>query len=217
VKHNEYKDFLKAYLASVNYADELLGRVLDQMDACNLWDDTLVVLWSDHGWQLGEKLAFRKFTLWERSLRIPLMFAGADIAKSRTAEPVSLTDIAPTLFAKMGLTIPDAFEGQDLSPLFDNPSTNLRGHATAVWGKGFKSDSPQLAITSRSRTHRYILYWDGTEELYDHTNDPFEHTNLLDNIKTDLPDHLETLREDLQHMLPEDFAVPVSQRPVTHA
>jgi hypothetical protein len=117
----------------------------------------------------------------------------------------------------MGLTIPDDFEGQNLSPLFSDPTAELRGHAIAVWGKGFKSDGPQLAMSARSRTHRYILYWDGSEELYDHTNDPFEHTNLLDASHADLPDRLETLREDLLHMLPEDFAVPVAQRPVTHA
>ena len=108
-RQDEYKDFLKAYLASINYADELLGKVLDRMDDCNLWDDTLVVLWSDHGWQLGEKLAFRKFTLWDRSLRVSLMFAVAGIKPARAAEPVTLTDIAPTLFASMGIEIPTQF------------------------------------------------------------------------------------------------------------
>lgn len=131
-RHGEYKDFLRAYLASVNYADELLGHVLDHMDDCNLWDDTLVVLWSDHGWQYGEKLAFRKFTLWERSLRVPLMIAAPKTRPARTPDPVSLTDLAPTLFAQMGLPIPDQCEGQDLSPLLSNPVAKLRGHATAV-------------------------------------------------------------------------------------
>ncbi len=216
-KHTEYKDFLRAYLASVNYADELLGRVLDHMDACNLWEDTLVVLWSDHGWQLGEKLAFRKFTLWERSLRVPLMIAGAGTAPNRTAEPTSLTDIAPTLFAQLDLPIPDDFEGQDLSPLLTDSTAELRGNAVAVWGKGFRTDGPQLAMSARSRTHRYILYWDGTEELYDHSSDPFEHNNLLSDPLADLPDTLETIREDLQMMLPMDFADPIKKRPVTHA
>jgi len=211
-RHDEYKDFLKAYLASVNYADELLGNVLDHMDDCDLWEDTLVVLWSDHGWQLGEKLAFRKFTLWERSLRVPLMFAGAGIKPARTSEPVTLTDIAPTLFAKMGLDIPDQFEGQDLTPLLTKPTAKLRGNAVAVWGKGFRSDGPQLAMSARSRSHRYILYWDGTEEMYDHAKDPFEHQNLLSDPSSDLPETLESLREDLQLMLPEDFAEPVQPR-----
>ena len=209
-RHNEYKDFLKAYLASINYADELLGRVLDRMDACNLWDNTLVVLWSDHGWQLGEKLAFRKFTLWERALRIPMMFAGPGITPGRSQEPATLTDIAPTLFARAGLSIPDQFEGQDLSKALGCDGPGLRGHAVAVWGRGFKSDSPTLAMSARSRSHRYILYWDGGEELYDHRSDPYEHINLLSDPNAAADPALAQIRETHQLMLPEDFAEPVS-------
>lgn len=210
-RQDEYKDLLKAYLASINYADELLGKVLDQMDACDLWDSTLVVLWSDHGWQLGEKLAFRKFTLWERALRIPMMFAGAGIQAGRSTEPVTLCDIAPTLFARAGLPVDTQFEGQDLSPVLDETPEPLRGHAVAVWGREFKTDSPKLAMSARSKTHRYILYWDGSDELYDHRTDPFEHVNLLkDPSALDDPD-IAALREEHQLMLPEDFAIPVSQ------
>lgn len=71
-------------------------------------------------------------------------------------------------------------------------------------------------MSSRSRTHRYILYWDGTEELYDHTTDPFEHVNLLEDPLADLSKDLEELRESMQLMLPEDFAEPVQPRPVFH-
>jgi arylsulfatase A-like enzyme len=209
-RNNEYKDFLKAYLASINYADALLGKVLDQMDACNLWYNTLVVLWSDHGWQLGEKLAFRKFTLWERALRVPMMFAGPDITPGRSTEPVTLTDIAPTLFARAGLPIPTQFEGQDISPTMGLSKTPLRGNAVSVWGRDFKTDSPRLAMSARSPTHRYILYWDGSEELYDHQIDPFEHNNLLKNPTTDPT--VTALREAHQLMLPEDFAEPVKSK-----
>ncbi|MEJ6709309.1 MAG: hypothetical protein QNK92_11025 [Amylibacter sp.] len=96
--------------------------------------------------------------------------------------------------------------------MFTKPAAKLRGNAVAVWGKGFRSDGPQLAMSARSRSHRYILYWDGTEELYDHKTDPFEHTNLLSNPLADLSETLESLREDLQLMLPEDFAEPVQPR-----
>ena len=210
-RHDEYKDLLKAYLASINYADELLGKVLDRMDSCELWDDTLVVLWSDHGWQLGEKLAFRKFTLWERALRVPLMFAGVGKEAGDVHEPVTLCDIAPTLFARAGLPLPDQFEGQDLSPAIDHTGADLRGHATAVWGREFKTDSPKLAMSARSRSHRYILYWDGGEELYDHRSDPFEHVNLLADPAALKSPELAAVREAHQLMLPEDFAIPVSQ------
>jgi len=211
-RYNEYQDFMRAYLASVAYADALLGRVLDHMDATNLWDNTLVVMWSDHGWQFGEKLAFRKFTLWERALRVPLMFAGPGITPGRSDEPVSLIDIAPTLFAQTGQPIPKQFSGQDLSPILTGKPTRMRGNAVATWGRKFVTDSPQMALSVRSKTHRYIFYWDGSEELYDHRNDPFEHINL---IKTpgDIPtQEIDRLRGELQSALDFDLAKPVSNR-----
>ena len=187
---------------------KMVGQLIDQLDKTGRADNTIIVLWSDHGWQLGEKLAFRKFTLWERALRVPMMFAGPGITPARSAEPVTLTDIAPTLMACAGLLIPDQFQGQDLSAALGRSGPPLRGNAVAVWGRGFKSDSPKLAMTARSATHRYILYWDGSEELYDHRYDPFEHTNLL---KPDpyAPEYAQ-IKEDLQLMLPEDFAEPAN-------
>jgi len=91
---DEYHDFIRAYLASIHYADFLLGQVLDHMDEHNLWENTHLVLWSDHGWQLGEKLMFRKFSLWERALRVPLMIAGPTITPTTIDIPVSLVDLA---------------------------------------------------------------------------------------------------------------------------
>lgn len=203
----EYKDFVKAYLASITYADELLGKILDQMDAAGLWENTHVILWSDHGLQLGEKLAFRKFTLWERALRVPLMIASPGVEPDRCPQPVSLTDLAPTTFSMLGVKIPEQFEGQDLTPALSGNAL-ARDHATAVWGTGF-DDAPRLSMTARSDTHRYILYWDGSEELYDHRTDPWEHRNLCFD-PGDVPAvEIETQIERHQMMLPPDFAEPV--------
>lgn len=209
-RSGEYKDYVKAYLASITYADELLGKVLDRMDAAGLWDSTHVVLWSDHGLQLGEKLAFRKFTLWERALRVPLMIAGPDVVADRCDQPVSLTDIAPTLFARLGLPPVGQFEGQDLTPALNGQALPRR-HATAVWGTGFDAPeaTPRLSMTARSATHRYILYWDGSEELYDHRSDPWEHRNLIFDPGDLSPAEIDAERERHQMMLPEDFADPV--------
>ncbi|MBV1864063.1 MAG: sulfatase [Rhodobacteraceae bacterium] len=210
-KNKEYKDFLRAYLASIAYADALLGKVLDHMDATNLWQNTTVVLWSDHGWQFGEKLAFRKFSLWERALRVPLIFAGPDIESGLSDEPVSLIDIAPTLFSRAGLPRPEQFSGQDLSPLLTGEKGQMRGNSVAVWGRGFTSDSPQMALSVRSRTHRYIFYWDGSEELYDHRVDPYEHTNLI-HSPGDVPaSEITRLRSELQQALDFGLAEPVGR------
>lgn len=209
-KCNEYKDFMRAYLASIAYADDLLGKVLDHMDATKLWENTTVVLWSDHGWQLGEKLAFRKFSLWERALRVPLIFAGSGINIGHSDEPVSLIDIAPTLFSLMGLTCPDQFSGQDLSPILFGAKTPMRGHSLSIWGANFTTDSPYIALTSRSKTHRYIFYWDGSEELYDHRVDPYEHINLIVTPGDISKDEIDRLRQEHQQALEFELAEPVS-------
>ena len=209
-KHNEYKSFMHAYLASIAYADDLLGQVLDHMDATGLWENTTVVLWSDHGWQFGEKLAFRKFSLWERALRVPLIFAGSGINTGHSDEPVSLIDIAPTLFSQMGLSCPKQFSGQDLSPILCGEKTPMRGHAVSIWGANFATDSPYIALSNRSKTHRYIFYWDGSEELYDHRVDPYEHINLMVTPGDISKDEIDRLRQEHQRALEFDLAEPVS-------
>ncbi len=211
--HGEYKDFVRAYLASIAYADALLGRVLDRMDETGLWDNTVVVLWSDHGWQLGEKLAFRKFTLWERALRVPLFIGGPGIAPGRTAEPVSLIDLAPTVLSLAGVPVPARFSGQDLTPALHGASQHLRGHALSVWGAELDGPDPKLAFSVRTRNHRFIHYWTGAEELYDHRTDPFEHHNLMHQpAMADLA-QLAPVRDALHDLLPTRTAAPVRTRP----
>lgn len=177
-EYGEYDAFLKAYLACIAYADAKLGLVLDRLEQCNLMQDTLIVLWSDHGWQLGEKLAFRKFTLWERALRVPLFFCGGDIAASKITDPVSLVDIGPTILKLLGLPASKDFSGCDLTPLIYRTGAIDRAFAPSVWGTRLKN-KPLLAFSMRSRQYRYIRYWNGGRELYDHSKDPFEHNNIL--------------------------------------
>lgn len=208
-RQGEYQQFLKAYLASVAYADHLLGRVLDHMDATGLWDTTTLILWSDHGYQLGEKLAFHKFTPWERSLRVPVMVAGPDIAAGTIDEPISLVDLAPTLMTLAGEPIPDQFTGQDLAPLLHDTPAETRGYATSIWLNTDKETLDyRMVLSSRTRDHRYIFYWDGGEELYDHRVDPYEHNNLLKDIGEDAPEDLQAIREAFMDRLPFDVEEP---------
>jgi len=199
----EYHDFMRAYLASIHYADHLLGQVLDHMDDTNLWDNTHVILWSDHGWQLGEKLTFRKFSLWERALRIPLMIAGPNIKPDIIHCPVSLTDLAPTVLGIAKLPADATLSGQSLL------SETLSGFATSIWGTDLDTDTPKHALSVRSKTHRLILYWDNSMELYDHRRDPYEHENLLfDPSETDLS-ALEPILDDLLNHMPETLVQPI--------
>ncbi len=205
-KFGEYNDFVRAYLASVSYADALLGRVLDRLEETRQMENTLIVLWSDHGWQFGEKLAFRKFTLWERALRVPLMFAGPSIEAGRSNTPVSLIDIFPTLLARAGGTAKHRLSGVDLSPILTGQGDIERDHVVSVWGNWPENGSEQLAFTLRSRVHRYTVYWKGGEELYDSEADPFEHINLLAsgglNIRAIAESYQSMLNAELENIAP---------------
>mgnify|MGYP001216504494 FL=1 len=212
VEMNEYGAFLHAYLAAIAYADARLGEVLDRLEATGQDAHTLIVLWSDHGWQLGEKLAFRKFTLWERALRVPLMIAGPGIAPRRVAEPVSLLDLYPTLAEAGGLTPPHPLDGQSLWPLLSGAASHHRP-AISAYERFLHKRAPGqrrsfLASTVRSGAHRLIRYHDGTMELYDHGSDPFERANLL---ADGVPANLAPLLAELTAALP-DLAPPVPPR-----
>lgn len=205
-RFGEYNDFVRAYLASVSYADALLGRVLDRLEETGQIDNTLIVLWSDHGWQFGEKLAFRKFTLWERALRVPLMMAGPSIKAGRDKTPVSLMDIFPTLCGLTGAVPKHALSGVDLGPIVRGEGGIDRDHVVSVWGDWPKDGSEKLAFTLRSRAHRYTVYWEGGEELYDSEADPFERVNLMAsggaNIRPLAQDYQDRLNSDLGRIAP---------------
>lgn len=205
-KHGEYNEFLRAYLASIAYADSKLGQVLDRIEECGLIEDTLIVLWSDHGWQLGEKLAFRKFTLWERALRVPVMFAGAGIAPARIDDAISLVDLAPTIISMLGLDENPDLSGQDLRPALERTTRLARPYAPSVWGVGQNDvEKYKRAYSVRSKRYRLTRYWDGSYELYDHAADPFEHKNLADESfspsKASLPAEVRALGLELESII----------------
>lgn len=177
-KTGEYEDFLHAYLASIAYADFLVGELLDHMESNGLLENTMIIFWSDHGWQLGEKLAFRKFTLWERALRVPLCVSLPKGPRGISTEPVSLLDIYPTMLEVIGKSPPHKVDGQNLLPLIYGRLG--RGHAQSMWEIfDRKSNNSDLACSVRTGQYRLIHYPDGAMELYNHECDPFELDNLL--------------------------------------
>ncbi len=182
-KNDQWKGLVRAYLASTSFMDSQVGRVLDALDASGHGSNTVVVLWSDHGWHLGEKGITGKNSLWERSTRVPLAFAGPGITKgARCTQPAELLDLFPTLI--------------DLCRL--PARTDLEGHSLMPQLKDASSVRPWPAITThnvgnhsvRSEHWRFIRYADGSEELYDLRDDPNEWTNLAK-----LPQHAAILRE----------------------
>lgn len=205
----EYEDFVHSYLASIAYADFIVGEILDQLEESGLMDSTMILCWSDHGLQFGEKLAFKKFTLWERALRVPLMIAMPGGTPSRITEPVSLLDIYPTLLNILGAEAPHALDGQDLIPIVHGEPG--RGSAPSMWER-YEKKSPntsQVASSIRTEQYRLIRYDDGSLEMYDHGVDPFEKDNLINDEVSSEGSNIEKLCFDLMQLLPQNPKPPL--------
>ena len=169
-----WREGVRAYLASVTFADAMVGLLLDTLERTGRADDTIIVFWSDHGWHLGEKHRWRKHTLWEESTRVPLIVVapGVTMPGTRSTRTVSLVDVFPTLLELTGFDVLDGLDGVSLVPLLNNPDASLDRPALSTFEEG------NHAV--RSERYRYIRYFDGSEELYDHENDPGEWVNLAD-------------------------------------
>ena len=195
----EWPNIVQAYLASVSFVDHYIGQVLKALEASPYRDNTLVVLWSDHGYHIGEKNRFAKNSLWEESSRIPLIIKAPGVAANQVSQaPVSLLDLYPTLLDMAGLPAYDRNEGNSLKPLLQAGTTDWPHAAVTTYGPG------NHAI--RDRRYRYIRYEDGSEELYDHDNDPNEWKNLADNpdfdaVKTELKRHLPVVNEPMSPLI----------------
>jgi choline-sulfatase len=169
---HQWRPLVRAYLASTTFMDSQIGRVLDALDAIGRRDNTIIVLWSDNAWHLGEKAITGKNSLWERSTRVPLIFAGPGAGQGiQCSQPAELLDIYPTLVQLCGLPSQIGLEGHSLAPQLKDPKTPRRWPAVTSHNQG--ND------TVRTEHWRYIRYADGSEELYDHRNDPNEWTNLV--------------------------------------
>lgn len=200
IKEGRHRELVQAYLASITFADALIGQLLDTLDASPAAKNSIVVLWSDHGWHLGEKQHLHKFTLWERSTRVPFIIAapGLTMSGTRTARPVGLIDLFPTLNELCDIPSISTLDGKSLVPLLKDPS-----HA---WDKPALTTHGQGNHTLRTERWRYIRYADGGEELYDHENDPNEWTNLAD-----MP-AFTMVKSELARALPKTDAVPLKSK-----
>ena len=190
LEQNLWAEAVQGYLASTSFADAMVGRVLDALAHSGQLEETIVVLWSDHGFHLGEKHRWRKWTLWEETTHVPFIIVAPGITTpgSRTEEPVSLLDLYPTLTELAGLSVPDHLEGVSLVPL-------LRGQ-TSSWDHAAVTNNGYREHSVRDKRYRYTLHADGSEELYDLQSDQNEWHNLAGN------ESLADVRERLSAWLP---------------
>ncbi len=197
VKMEAMDDAIHGYLACISYADAMLGRILDALDASPYADNTIVVLWSDHGYHHGEKGQWGKHTLWERTSNVPYIWAGPGVARSsKTDVTASLIDIYPTLVEMCGLEQPhQSLEGVSLASTLKNPSAAKDRNVFLPY-----MSPGEYAIINRD--WRYIRYGDDGEELYNLTEDPHEWTNVVDQ-----PQYASVI-EELKKSAPSHFAQP---------
>lgn len=190
---------IQHYLASISFADAQVGKLLDALDASPFADNTVIVLWSDHGWHLGEKQHWHKRTLWEEGTRIPMIVVSPKHRKpgQTTNQPASTLDLFPTLI--------------ELCDLEDIPNQKLDGMSLVPWLRNPNKHRKQAAITvdenqhmsARSERYRYIRYNDGMEEFYDHKSDSNEWTNQINNKR------YATAIQQLRAQLPKNVTPPV--------
>ena len=181
-QYGEWEHAVSSYLASISFVDELVGNIMAALKESAHADNTLVVLWSDHGWHLGEKEHWGKATGWYRSTRIPMIIVppGSQTPEgfkpdTESARMVNLLDLAPTIADMTGVPLRNEWEGNSLLPLVKDPARDWQGFTHTTFGLGNHTVSTQR--------WQYIHYFDGSEELYDLQRDPDEFVNLAEDRK----------------------------------
>lgn len=177
--NKQWKHLMRGYLASISYVDDALGRLLDGLDNSPMAGNTIVILWSDHGFHIGEKENWEKFTLWDQSTRVPLFIQAPGISRDgeKTRQPATLTDVYPTLCELAGLPIPEQCDGVSLVPQLKDPTKHRKEPALTSFQFWNEKTASHAVADAR---YRLIRYGDGFEELYDLETDPNEFTNRID-------------------------------------
>lgn len=172
VASGRWKEAVQAYLATIAFCDSQVGRLLDGLEKSPHHDNTIVCLWSDHGWSLGEKSHWRKFALWEEPTRTVFVWRVPGVTQPGgvCGRTVDYSGIYPTLCELTGLPLPKHLDGRSLAPLLRDPKSAW--DLPAITTHGLKNH------TVRTEGWRYIRYATGDEELYDEAADLLEYTNL---------------------------------------
>lgn len=192
-----FKGAVRAYLAATTYADECVGVALDALRNSKYAENTIIVLFGDHGWHLGEKLRFRKTTLWKESTQLPLVIYVPGMTETQFCERnVNLIDLYPTLIDLCGLPDKTGLDGKSIRPLLENPGIE--------WYPAITSKAKGSNSIIYEEWH-YISYANGIEELYNIKNDPMEWNNLASVGSLEV----EVMKKRMRSFLPKVNADPV--------
>jgi iduronate 2-sulfatase len=192
VPEDMQRKLVQGYYASVSFADAQVGKVVDELDRLGLADDTIIVLWGDHGWHLGDHGMWTKHTNYEQATRIPLLVVAPGVTKpgAHSRALVETVDVFPTLCELAGLPapvkkVPQPIDGQSLVRVLRNPDASVRDHATHAYPRSRGPGGDLLGRAIRTATHR-LVEWKkigaapetAELELYDYSVDPAETKNL---------------------------------------
>jgi arylsulfatase A-like enzyme len=182
------RELIHGYLACVSYIDAQIGKVLDALEETGKADETMVVLWGDHGFHLGDKQLWGKHTTFEQSTRSPLIISNAGTPAGKSVSPVNFIDIFPTLCELMGLETPKGLDGKSLVPILKDPKVSIQDYAASLY-----PHDGYWGIAIRTERYRYVTWYKGKNdkawqgqrfadkpsftELYDYEKDPDERKN----------------------------------------
>ena len=196
------KKYTQAYLASIAFADDRVGELLEALENSKFANNTIVILFSDHGYNLGEKKYLWKYNLWEETTRVPLIIKAPKYnvnAGKKVNHPVSLLDIYPTVLSLTGNNVSSLvlngkpqLDGFSLEPFLKNPKTKSWDGPDAALTviASWRSQLPERQhLSVRDNRYRYIKYANGNEELYDHKKDPYEWNNLASSAEHNTVKH----------------------------
>jgi len=202
-ENDQWKPLVQSYLACVSFVDDQVGKLLDALEASPHQGNTYVVLYTDHGFHLGEKERFGKRSLWEDGTRTAMIIAGPGILEGAVcSKPAQLLDIYPTLLELTGLKADPKLEGKSLVPLLKNPQADWPHYARTSFGPG------NYSIVSED--YRYIHYNDGSEEFYDRTKDTHEWNNVINN-----PEYAEHIKKHRAQVPQERYEI-LGQNSIGH-
>jgi len=204
------KELIHGYYACVSYIDALVGMLLDELEALNLQDNTIIVLWGDHGFHLGDHAQWAKNTPFEQAARAPLLIVDPRQSSKggRTASPAEFTDIYPTLCELLGLPLPDFLEGKSLAAVLDDPSAKPRQGAVTI----VSNVKYWIGYSVRNERYRYIEWVHPVtkkvrgRDLFDYAKDPYETKNLVDH-----PEYAEVLQSMIQILHSDTAGLKVLQ------
>ena len=214
------RELIHGYMACVSYIDAQIGKLLDALETQGLTENTVIVLWGDHGFHLGDHTLWCKHSNFEQATRIPLMFAGPGVAKNKTEnQPVELVDVFPTLFDLCGVPNAKQTDGKSLVPVLDNNEKTILEKDYAI--SQYKRRKSIMGYSIRTERYRYTEWHDNNYrsfdtykdrnitavELYDYESDPNETKNfakdknyktVVNDLQGKLKAHLSKERKTLQ-------------------